>query len=252
MKLPPVAPPAMHFINAKGSNVPQEFAIAARANPDVIPQMAETPKELQALQKEALARQYVIIVDMSGSMAARDGKGTRWDSARSAVEKMVDTIFAYDVDHTVPLYLFDSEVTFIGELTKASQVKAVFKEFGPRGTTGLGAALREALSTYAGTKRPNYQLVPGTTFIVLLDGGADDEADVMRVLQEFADPRNGYIENHTQIALSFVQVGDDASASAFLQKLDDSITPDICDFKRDDILTQLGGLDRLLHDAIFD
>ncbi|KAG5183013.1 hypothetical protein JKP88DRAFT_157677 [Tribonema minus] len=252
MKLPPCAPPAMHFINAKGSSVPKEFAIAARTNPDMIPQMAETSKESKDLHREALARQYVVIVDMSGSMATRDGRGTRWDSARVAVEKMVDTIFEYDVDHTVPLYLFDSQVTFVGELTSPSQVKAVFKEFGPRGSTGLGPALREALGTYAGTKRPNYELVPGTTFIVLLDGGADDEGEVTRVLQEFADPKSGYVSNHTQLAVSFIQIGDDAGASAFLKRLDDGITPDICDFVKDDILSQSGGLDTLLYNAIFD
>ncbi|KAG5179881.1 hypothetical protein JKP88DRAFT_273716 [Tribonema minus] len=167
------------------------------------------------LQKEALVRQYVLIVDRSGSMSTPDGKGrTRWDSAGVAVENMVDTIFKYDVDHTVPLYVFDSEVIFVGELTSPSQVKQVFREYRPRGT-----------------KRPNYEVVPGTTFIVLLDGGADDEE---------------------AIALSFVQIGDDPNAERFLTRLDETAEPDICDTKKDDILYQAGGLDRLLHDAIFD
>eukprot|EP00611_Tribonema_gayanum_P009500 TRINITY_DN192_c0_g1_i2.p1 TRINITY_DN192_c0_g1~~TRINITY_DN192_c0_g1_i2.p1 ORF type:complete len:285 (+),score=41.52 TRINITY_DN192_c0_g1_i2:96-857(+) len=253
MKLPPTAPPSTLFVNAPGSDVPKEYALPARANPDLIVSMAETPKEKMDLQREALVRQYVLIVDRSGSMSNPDGSGkTRWDSAGAAVEKMVDTIFHYDVDHTVPLYVFDSEVIFVGELTSPAQVKQVFREFGPRGSTGLDKALHEALSTYAGTKRPNYEVVPGTTFIVLLDGGADDEEAVLRTIRYFADPANRFIANHTQIAISFVQIGDDPNAERFLKRLDDTVEPDICDTKKDDILYQAGGIDRLLFDAIFD
>ena len=252
MKLPSAPPLCTTFKNAVGSNVPKEFALAARSNPDCISEMAENYQETQVLQLEALARQYVLIIDRSGSMAARDGRGTRWDSAEAAVTKMIDTIFKYDIDHTVPLYLFDNEVLFIGELTSASQVKDVFKTYSPRGSTGLGNALDAALSVYAGSKRPNYELVPGTTFVVLLDGGADDEQHVFKTLQYYADPVNGFVTNHTQLAISFIQIGDDPSASTFLKRLDDDIKPDICDFKKDDMLSVSGGLDRILHDAIFD
>ena len=165
---------------------------------------------------------------------------------------MIDTVFKYDVDHTIPLYLFDHEVVFLGEVTDSSQIKGVFKEFKPRGSTGLNGALKEALETYAGAMRPNYEVVPGTTFIVLLDGGANDEQAVFRTLKHFADPASGYIKNHTQIAISFIQIGDDSSATKFLKKLDDEITPDIADAKKDNILYEPGGLDRILYDAIFD
>ncbi len=254
MKLPPTAPLATDFINAPGSKVEKEYAIAARSNPDNIKVMAETNKELKELQKEALARQYVIIVDRSGSMGANDSPNgdTRWDSARKAVEKMIDTVFQYDIDHTVPLYIFDNEVIFLGEVKDSNQVKAVFKEYKPRGTTGLNGALKEALGTYAGTKRANYEVVPGTTFIVLLDGGADDPDGVFKTLKYYADPASGYISNHTQIAVSFIQIGDDVSATKFLKKLDDEIEPDICDAKKDNILYERGGIDRVLYDAIFD
>jgi hypothetical protein len=43
--------------------------------------------------------------------------------------------------------------------------------------------LKEALGKYAGKKRPNYQVVPGTTLLILLDGGADDEGAVQISLQ---------------------------------------------------------------------
>ena len=255
MKLPPTAPPKPFFVNAPGSSVGEEYALEARRDPGVIGGMAENAQELRELTAEALARQYVFIIDRSGSMMSLDGNSgkTRWDSAQSAIEKMVETVFRFDIDHTIPLYVFDYETVFVGELTSSTQVRQVFKDYKPRrGTTNLDGALKEALGCYAGTKRPNYTLVPGTTFIVLLDGGADSESAVFETLRFYADPRNGYIANHTQIAISFLQIGDDPSATNFLQALDDNIEPDICDTKKDDILNEPGGLDRLLYDAIFD
>jgi hypothetical protein len=227
--------------------------MAVRTNPDLIGEMAETPQETRDLRKEALARQYVLICDRSYSMTAKDGAGTRWTSACAAIQKLVGTIFEYDVDHSVPLYVFDHETTFVGELTDPSQVLNVFKEIEPRGSTDLAKVLQTAMSTYAGKARNNFAVVPGTTFIVILDGCADDNDAVKRTLQQFADPTNGYIDNHTQIAVSFVQVGDDRSATAFLQDLDDNLRPlDIVDHKSSNILWQPNGIDILLHDAIFD
>lgn len=183
-----------------------------------------------------------------------DGSTTRWESARKAVEKMAETVFKYDIDHSIPLYLFDDKVEFVGELTKSSQVVEVFKNYEPRGTTNLAQCLEVALEEYAGSKRPNYEVCPGTTFIVVLDGCADDKDAVKRVLRKFSDPANGYVANHTQLAISFLQIADDPGATAFLKELDDGFigTPDICDTKKDDILSLPGGIEKLLHDAVFD
>jgi hypothetical protein len=252
MRLPPTAPPSTDFYNAPGSTVPKEYAIAARHNPDNIAHMAETPFEEKQLKTEALVRQYVIIVDRSGSMGAQDGNGTRWTSAEAAVARMVETVFKYDTDHSVPLYLFDNHVEFVGELTSAAQVMNVFKSYQPRGTTDLAKVLKEALGTWAGNKRPNYSIIPGTTFLVLLDGSADDEEAVISTLKYYANPSNGFVENHTQIAVSFIQIGNDARATKFLETLDNTIQPDICDTKKASILCQSRGIDQVLFDAIFD
>jgi Mg-chelatase subunit ChlD len=252
MKLP-VKAPSTQFQNAPGSSMPQEFAMAARVDPGDIAEMAETPAEVRALQLEALARQYVFVVDRSGSMQTADGHGTRWTSAAAAIVKLLPAVFAYDVDSSVPLFLFDHEATFIGELTSPDQVMSVFRDFCPRGTTDLAGALEAALSRYAGKTRANFEVVPGTTVIVLLDGAADDREAVTRVLHRFADPQNGFVDNHTQLAVSFVQIGDNAEATAFLQYLDDGLGGlDIVDAKFDNFLSEPQGVERLLHDAIFD
>ena len=254
MKLPAAPAASLEFKNAEGSTVPKEFALEARKNPECIPQMAESKEETRALEKEALARQYCLVIDRSASMSWPDGSTTRWESARKAVEKLAETIFKYDVDHSVPLYLFDHDVEFVGECTKSSQVVEVFKNYQPRGTTDLAKCLEVAMEEYAGRKRPNFEICPGSTFIVVLDGCADDKDAVKRVLRKFADPANNYVSNHTQLAVSFLRIADDPGAIAFLKELDDGMlgTPDICDTKCDNILDLPGGVDKLLHDAIFD
>lgn len=255
MKLPDAPPASKEFKNAIGSDVPKEFAMVARKDIDAIEKMAETPKEKEDLTKEAMTRQYVICVDKSGSMSFNDKNGrTRWISAKMAVEALIPIIFKYDADGSVPLYLFGSDVDFVGECTNPQQVAEVFDKYQPGGTTNLSACLESAMGTYLGTKRANYEVVPGTTFIVLLDGGADDPAKVKEILRKFADPKNGFVANHTQAAVSFVQIADDAGATKFLQDLDDMEPPetDICDSKRDDLLYEKGGIEKLLRDAIFD
>lgn len=256
MKLPAAPGSSLEFKNAEGSAVPQEYALHARKDPGVIKDMAESVQEKRELEKEALARQYVFCIDRSGSMGWSDGSGstTRWESARKAVETMAETVFSYDVDHCVPIYVFDSEVTFVGECTKSSQVVDIFKNYRPRGTTKLAECLDVALEEYVGRKRINYEICPGTTVIVVLDGCADDKDAVKRVLRKFANPANGYVDNHTQLAISFLQIADDEGATAFLKELDDGLigTPDLCDTKKDDILSVPGGIDQLLHDAVFD
>jgi hypothetical protein len=216
---------------------------------------AETPSEFRDLQNEALVREYVVIVDRSGSMKKKDGVfGTRWKSAQKAVTKIIDAIFKHDTDGRVPVYLFDDQVDFLGECTDSSHVKGVFESYEPRGTTDLARCLKVAMEKYSGTRRADYSSVPGTTFIVLLDGGADDEEAVRDVIRHYANPDNGYIRTHTDIAISFLQVGNDPGATSFLQGLDDDITglPDIVDTKKASFLDTKNGVERLLLDAIFD
>jgi hypothetical protein len=188
-------------------------------------------------------------------MDSPDGMfGNRWKSAQKAVTKIIDAVFKYDTDGRVPLYLFDDQVEFMGECTNASQIKGVFESHGPRGTTDLAKCLNEAMEKYAGKRRADFKTIPGTTFIVLLDGGADDEEAVKKTLHKFADPANGYIENHTQIGAAFIQIGDNPGATKFLQDLDDGSPgyPDICDTSKDEELFKTGGVEKMLRGAIFD
>ena len=93
-------------------------------------------------------------------MSFNDKNGrTRWKSAKMAVEALIPAIFQYDADGSVPLYLFGSDVDFVGECTKPEQIAEVFDKFQPGGTTNLSACLEEAMETYLGKKRANYEVI---------------------------------------------------------------------------------------------
>ena len=255
MKLPAAPAPSTEFKNAEGSTVPKEFALAARKNPDNIKEMAETPSEKRELEKEALARSYAIVIDRSGSMTTGDGSGTRWDSAKKAVEQLVGKVLEYDLDGSVPLYLFDHEVESVGDCTSPSQVLSVFNDYPPRrGTTNLAPCLETVLGKYAGNQRENYENIPGLTVVVILDGTTDNNQAVRDVMKKYADPANGFCASHTELAISFVQIGNDPGATAFLKELDEGVAgkPDICDTLLDNDLFAPGGVEKCLYNAIFD
>ena len=253
----------------------KEIALHARKHPEKIDSMAsemvedEIPVEKEEikeyvtgeLRREALARQYVLLIDKSGSMQTpdRDGglRGDRWGAAEKAVKGLVDAMFKNDMDHKVPTYLFGHNVETIGELTDSNQVMLLFKEHGPDGrNTNLSGALKIALDDHIGKNRNNYEVVPGTTLVVITDGAPNYEHKVKEVLQEYANPDNGYIQNDEELAITFIQIGDDAGAREFLKSMDkgwsfDGRKMDICDTKKDDDLRRLGP-EKILEEAIFD
>ncbi|CAM9312483.1 unnamed protein product [Ectocarpus sp. 8 AP-2014] len=53
----------------------------------------------------------------------------------------------------------------MGECTDSSQIKGVFENHRPRGTTDLAKCLKEAMEKYAGKRRIDANVVPGSTCI---------------------------------------------------------------------------------------
>jgi Mg-chelatase subunit ChlD len=73
------------------------------------------------------------------------------------------------------MYVFDHETTFVGELGDPSDVINVFKDLAPRGSTDIAKALEVAMKYVCRKARNNFAVVPGTTFIVILDGSPNDK-----------------------------------------------------------------------------
>jgi hypothetical protein len=173
-------------------------------------------------------RDYTLLIDKSGSMSQKDRPGgrSRWACAEESTLAFAAKCEELDPDG-LTLYVFAGRFRRYDNVT-ADRVALVFRENEPCGSTDLAAVLRHALDAYfarkaAGKARPE-------TIVVITDGEPDDQGAVLRVLIE-ASCR---IQKDEEIAITFIQIGNDVKARCFLEVIDDELTSagarfDICD-----------------------
>lgn len=164
-------------------------------------------------------RDYTLIIDKSGSMSTRDQPGgkSRWDYVQESAIALARKCEEFDPDG-ITAYVFAGRFKRYDNVT-SDKVAQIFKENEPSGRTDLTSVLQDALDSYfrrkaAGQTKPN-----GETFLVITDGEPDDRKTVMKVIIEATRK----ISNGEELAISFVQVGNDAQATRFLKILDDEL-----------------------------
>lgn len=170
---------------------------------------------------------FVLVLDASGSMAEPVKAGdphspSRWLSAQESILGLAREIGKIDADGLDVVVFNGVGVQSFSGVT-ADKVKDVFASCRPASTTPLHDALTAALKL-AG-KSDKKDLV-----IVLTDGVPDDRAKAAQVI---VDAANG-INQDDELTILFIQVGDDAGATQYLQGLDDHLTGakfDIVDVK---------------------
>ena len=175
-------------------------------------------------------RDYTLIIDKSGSMATPDQKGgrSRLVAAQESTLALASKCEQFDPDG-ITIYLFSGKFKRYDNVTYA-KVTQIFTENDPSGTTDLAGVLKNATDDYlqrkaAGQTKPN-----GETILVVTDGEPDDRKAVMRVIIEVSRR----LDRDEELAISFIQVGNDAQATRFLKILDDELQSagakfDICD-----------------------
>lgn len=156
---------------------------------------------------------HIILIDQSGSMGSpstkMEGK-TRWQEAQEFTEQYAR--FAESVDDDgLTLITFNSKPT-VYDGVKSSKVAEVFSTSQPGGSTNLAAALDVAF-------KKKFASGKNAVLMVLTDGSPDSQSDVKTVITDAANA----IERDEQLAVQFVQIGDDAGAAKFLAELDDNL-----------------------------
>lgn len=174
------------------------------------------------------------ILDMSGSMGNRDcagGKKTRWEYGQETGIALAKAAEPYDADGITVSVFNHTNQTF--ESVRAQLVAAAFKKFSPGGTTNTADILEKRLNAYFDRKekakgKPGGWLskaVPATEppkpllLFVMTDGTPDDKNAVKKVI--IAATKK--MDKDEEIAIQFVQVGNDPGATAFLKELDDDL-----------------------------
>lgn len=164
-------------------------------------------------------RDYTLIIDKSGSMSTADQRGgrTRWQAVQESTEAIARKMEQLDPDG-ITVYLFAGKHKRF-ENTTSPKVAQIFQENEPGGSTDLASVLQDASSNYfsrkvAGQTKPN-----GETIIVITDGEPDDRKAVMKVILDTSQK----MERDEELAITFIQIGSDPTATKFLKVLDDEL-----------------------------
>lgn len=168
-------------------------------------------------------RDYVLVLDRSGSMeepvSAKSSK-SRWQSSEETAVCVARTIAKVDPDG-IDVYTFWNKFKRYANVTPDT-VAQVFKEQQPNGGTSLVPVLTDALYGAEGhftRKSANRMKKNGTMILVVTDGQPDDQQEVASLIIKAANQ----IERDEELAISFIQVGNDPAASKFLKSLDDDL-----------------------------
>ena len=175
-------------------------------------------------------RDYTLVLDKSGSMSVTDPDQShnRWEMAEESTLALARKCEKFDSDG-ITVYTFSSRFKRYDDVT-SSKVEQLFLENDPVGSTNLSAVLADALDNYFVRKAAGQTKANGETILVVTDGEPNDRRAVMEVIIDATRK----MERDEELALSFIQVGNDTRAKSFLAALDDQLREvgarfDICD-----------------------
>lgn len=162
-------------------------------------------------------RDFTVAIDRSGSMSLANGNMTRWESCREGTIALAKKAAQFDPDG-LTLLLFGSSVKQFDDVT-ADKVDEIFQEFEPMGGTNLTAALEVFFANYFEKKKTGKTKPNGDIAIFVTDGAPDNTDTVIKSIVEATQK----MEKDEELGITFVQVGNDAGATKFLQFLDDEL-----------------------------
>jgi uncharacterized protein with von Willebrand factor type A (vWA) domain len=163
-------------------------------------------------------RDYTLIIDKSGSMSNID-RGTtksRWEIVKESTLALARKCDQLDPDG-ITVYLFSGKFKRFDHVS-AAKVEQIFQENDPMGGTNLTSVLQDAINQFFQRKKAG-QSKAGETILVITDGEPDDRRSVFEIIIE-ATRR---LSSDEELAISFIQVGSDTSATDFLKSLDDKL-----------------------------
>ncbi len=164
-------------------------------------------------------RDYTLIIDKSGSMSTKDkpGGSSRWQIMQESALALAHKCEELDPDG-ITFYLFSGKFKRYDRVT-AAKVTTIFQEDDPSGRTDLASVLKDALDNYFQRKSSGQSATNGEMILVVTDGEPDDRKAVVKVIIDATQK----LDRDEELAISFVQVGTDATATAFLKILDDDL-----------------------------
>jgi len=159
---------------------------------------------------------FIVLVDKSGSMAETDCPGgkSRWDYAQENVLAIARECMKYD-DNGITVGVFANSLKLYENVKDgAAELKKIFSENGPGGSTDTAGALKKVINEYLNSDRKKPIIV-----VTITDGHPDDAAAVKKVIVDTTKA----ISAREEVGLEFIQVGKDPGAKEFLNDLDNNM-----------------------------
>lgn len=165
-------------------------------------------------------RDYTLIIDKSGSMGQTDvGNGqSRWQAVQESTLALASRCEQFDPDG-LTVYLFSSNFVRYDNVT-SSVVAKLFAENKPGGATNMAPVLADAFDSYFKRKAAGQSKPSGELVLVITDGAPNDPEAVVDVIVS-ATQR---MDRDEELGVSFIQIGRDDEARAYLKRLDDDLT----------------------------
>lgn len=164
-------------------------------------------------------RDYHLVIDQSGSMDEPDVGGmSRWNAMKEQTRSLIRKLSKYDPDG-ITLTFFNGKFETFENVTEEKAV-SLFAERAPGGSTVLAPVIESIAKSYLARKAANTTKPNGEITIVATDGQPQDESNVAKAIVNFG---NKLDNGDSEYGFSFIQVGKDAQAAAFLRRLDDDL-----------------------------
>lgn len=163
-------------------------------------------------------RDYVLLLDRSGSMGevvSKSNSQSRWKYAEESTKALARRIGEFDSDG-IDVYPFGSGFQKITGVT-ADKVAEIFTNTAPNGGTDFVPVLTEVFAEHF--RKGNKP----TTVIVMTDGEPSNGDAGKKALKDLIVATTKKLEGDAELAVSFLQVGDDPAATKFLKELDDDL-----------------------------
>lgn len=157
---------------------------------------------------------FIVVVDASGSMAnavSDSNPKSRWNYIQETVGAFAADVGRIDSDGIGLVIFGGSNITKLDSVT-AKQVNEAFASRRPSGSTPLTEALEAAFAMAGKSDKKDF-------IVVFTDGTPDDKDGAAKAIIKHANKQ----ETDDACTVLFVQVGDDAAASAYLKSLDDDL-----------------------------
>ena len=146
------------------------------------------------------------------------GNHSRWHEAEQALKAIVPAMCLANPEGST-LYIFSSQYEAVPGVKTVADVERVFKQNSPRGTTNL----RPVLTAVVEAHRQSYVRDGRPTTVLVIHDGEPNEPDAVR--QQLTETANA-VSSDFELFFSFIQCGQDAGATRFLEVLDSGLHAD--------------------------